>query len=278
MYTSGPDKFSAVWLSHSSISDFIKCPRSYYLKNVYKDPNTKHKVMIANPNLSLGSAVHNVLETVANTSLANRPRLNLHFLLDAEWRKFSGQKGGFSDNVQEETFKQRGHKMIDTVMTHWDPLLFETVSMGNDLPFYWISEADNIILCGKVDWLAKHPDGGFQIIDFKTGKNEESEDSLQLPIYALLVKKILKEEKLKVAYWYLDSANAPVDMALSDLNEAEKFIHETGLKIKTARQTNSFSCPRGEGGCFSCRDFEKILSGEAKYIGLGEFNKDLFVI
>jgi ATP-dependent helicase/DNAse subunit B len=278
MYTAGPDKFSAVWLSHSSISDFLKCPRSYYLKNVYKDPNTKHKVMIANPNLSLGSAVHNVLETVANTSLPNRPRLNLHFLLDAEWRKFTGQKGGFSDNVQEETFKQRGHKMIDTVMTHFDPLLFETVSMGNDLPFYWLSESENVILCGKVDWLAKHPEGGFQIIDFKTGKNEENEDSLQLPIYALLVSKILKEDKLRVAYWYLDSSNSPSEVQLSNIEEAEKFILETGLKIKSARQTNTFVCPHGGGGCFSCRDLEKVLTGEAKYIGLGEFNKDLFVI
>ncbi|NMB70516.1 PD-(D/E)XK nuclease family protein [candidate division WWE3 bacterium] len=278
MFTTGPDKFSAVWLSHSSISDFIKCPRSYYLKNVYKDPITKHKIMVANPNLSLGSAVHNVLETVSNTSLANRPRLNLHFLLDAEWRKFSGDKGGFKDTIQEETFKQRGHKMIDRVMTHWDPLLFETVSMGDDLPFYWISEADNIILCGKVDWLSKHPQGGIQIIDFKTGRYEESEDSLQLPIYALLVKKILNEDKMTVSYWYLDSADLPINMALPNLEEAEKSIHEIGLKIKQARQSNNMLCPRGEEGCFSCRDYEKIIKGEAKYLGLGEFNKDLYLV
>lgn len=278
MYNTGPDKFSAVWLSHSSISDFLKCPRAYYIKNVYKDPNTKHKIMIANPNLSLGCTVHNVLETVANTSLANRPRLNLHFLLDAEWRKFSGDKGGFKDNIEEETYKQRGHKMIDTILTNWDPLLHETVSMGDDLPFYWVSEPDNIILCGKVDWLAKDPNGGYQIIDFKTGKHEESEDSLQLPIYALMVKKILKEDKLNLSYWYLDTAKSPTLMPFPNLEEAEKAIIEVGLKIKLARQTNNMVCPHGEAGCFYCRDFEKVLKGEAKLIGLGEFNKDLYIL
>jgi len=30
------DKFAAIWISHSSISDFLKCPRSYFLKNIYK--------------------------------------------------------------------------------------------------------------------------------------------------------------------------------------------------------------------------------------------------
>src|ERR1035437_4279352 len=31
------DKFNAVWVSHSSIGDFLKCPRLYYLHNVYKN-------------------------------------------------------------------------------------------------------------------------------------------------------------------------------------------------------------------------------------------------
>ena len=56
------DSFTAVWVSHSSIGDYLKCPRAYYLKNIYKDPKNKKKIGIVNPALSLGSAVHEVVE------------------------------------------------------------------------------------------------------------------------------------------------------------------------------------------------------------------------
>ena len=53
-----------------------------------------------------------------------------------------------------------------------------------------------------------------RIIDFKTGRNDEDEDSFQLPIYYLLLTNLQKENgKNKIynikeaAYWYLDYEN-----------------------------------------------------------------------
>jgi ATP-dependent helicase/DNAse subunit B len=60
--------------------------------------------------------------------------------------------------------------------------------MKEDLPHYWLSEDDGIILCGKIDWLQYLPDtDSVHIVDFKTSKNKEKANSLQLPIYLLLV-------------------------------------------------------------------------------------------
>jgi hypothetical protein len=59
-----PDKYKAVWVSHSSIGDFLKCPRAYFLHNVYKDPKTGRKINIVSPALSLGLAVHTALESL----------------------------------------------------------------------------------------------------------------------------------------------------------------------------------------------------------------------
>jgi len=56
------DKYTAVWTSHSSIGDFLKCPRAYFLKNMYKDPKTGRKIALVNPALSLGQIVHEVIE------------------------------------------------------------------------------------------------------------------------------------------------------------------------------------------------------------------------
>ena len=63
------DPYKATWVSHSSIGDFLKCPRAYYLHNVYKDPGTRRKINIVNPALSLGVAVHEVLEGLARFKL-----------------------------------------------------------------------------------------------------------------------------------------------------------------------------------------------------------------
>ena len=51
------------------------------------------------------------------------------------------------------------------------PLRNLAVKIKSDLPSYWLSEEDNIMLCGKIDWLEylKEEDA-IHIIDFKTGK------------------------------------------------------------------------------------------------------------
>ncbi|KKU87195.1 MAG: hypothetical protein UY16_C0035G0009 [Candidatus Gottesmanbacteria bacterium GW2011_GWA2_47_9] len=59
------DKFTATWVSHTSIADFLNCPRAYYLRNVYRRPETNHKIQLVSPPLSLGSAIHEVLESLS---------------------------------------------------------------------------------------------------------------------------------------------------------------------------------------------------------------------
>src|SRR5882724_6901030 len=93
------DKYNAVWVSHSSMGDFLKCPRCYYLHNVYKNPKTGRKMNIVSPALSLGSAVHEVVEGLGLFKTEERiGRGSEKFLLDAyekAWKKVSGKKGGF---------------------------------------------------------------------------------------------------------------------------------------------------------------------------------------
>src|SRR3989344_9160474 len=103
-----PDKYKAVWVSHSSIGDFLKCPRAYYLHNVYKDPKTNRKVGGANAALSLGQAVHATLEPLRN--IPAEERLTRDLLADFEnaWSAVSGRKGGFKTDGEEEAAKERG--------------------------------------------------------------------------------------------------------------------------------------------------------------------------
>lgn len=275
------DKYSAVWVSHSSMGDFLNCPRLYFLHNVYKDPKTKRKINLVNPALALGQAVHNVVEGLANFKAEERFERDLLTIFEEEWKKVEGARGGFKTKEEEEEVKARGKAMIERVVNNPGPLKEKSVKLKESEngmpPNFYLSEEDNIILCGKIDWLQYVPqDDSVNVLDFKTGRHDEKEGSLQLPIYALLLNKLQKRKVSGASYWYLDRNDTPEEVMLPDLNESHKKVLDTARKVATARAKNEFKCPKG--GCFACSPYEKILSGEATYIGKGEYNQDMFFI
>ncbi len=220
------DKYSAVWVSHSSMGDFLKCPRLYYLHNVYKNPKTGKKINLVSPALSLGSAVHEVVEGLAEYSAETRFEKPEELLerFEKAWEKFKGKKGGFKSKEEEKIAYERGEAMIKRVTENPGPLKEKIVKLKEGangmLPNFYLSEKDNIILCGRIDWLQYVPeDDSIHILDFKTGKNEESGESLQLPIYQLLLNKLQKRKVSGASYWYLDSDDKPKEVSLPSLDE-----------------------------------------------------------
>lgn len=274
------DKYSAVWVSHSSISDFLKCPRAYYLRNMYKDPITGHKITVVTPPLALGGAVHEVIESLATLPAEERLKISLVKKFDPVWLKYTGKFGGFKNYSEEEVYRDRGIQMLINLQENPGPLVkpaikIKTGPMG--LPNYYLSEKDNIILCGKIDWLEYLPESdSVHIIDFKTGKNEESDDSLQLPIYLLLATNTQSKKVAKASYWYLDKDDAVVEKKLPKMTDAYKKVLEIAKKIKKARENNVFECPKS--GCFNCRPLERVLRGEGEKVGVSGTRQDIYVL
>ncbi len=274
-----PDKYSAVWVSHTSMSDFLKCPRAYYLKNVYKDPKTGHKVQVTSPALALGQVVHEVVESLSVLPTKDRFKESLIAKYDRVWKKISGKRGGFTNPETETRFKKRGEDMLRRVMQHPGPVATLAVKIKEDLPHYWLSEKDGIILCGKVDWLEYLPDtDSVHIIDFKTSKTEEDTSSLQLPIYHLLVHNTQQRTVSHASYWYLGLNDNLTPKDLPDLELAHQEILEIAKRIKLQRQLEVFPCPQGESGCFYCKDVERIVKGEGELVGVNEYNQDVYIL
>lgn len=274
-----PDKYSATWVSHSSISDFLKCPRSYYLRNVYKDPRTGHKMTIMSPPLSLGQAVHEVIESLAILPVEERLKISLVKKLDPVWLKITGKRGGFKTHQEEMVYRDRGEQMLINLQEDPGPILKKAIKIKSsmNLPNYWLSEEDNIILCGKIDWLEYEKDSdSVHIIDFKTGKNTEPEDSLQLPIYLLLATNTQSKKVSGASYWYLDRDDGIVEKKLPDIRESFEKIYTVARRIKLARQINHFKCPKG--GCFACRPYERILKGDGEKVGVSDTKQDMYIL
>lgn len=275
------DAYTAVWVSHTSISDFLECPRAYYLKNVYKDPSTGRKVQLMSAPLALGQAVHEVLESLSVLKTDERFSEPLMERLERAWQKVSGKRGGFADSDSEYKYKLRAQEMLRRVQEHPGPIARRAVKIQakSDLPRYFLSEEDNIILCGKVDWLEYLAERqAVHIVDFKTGQNEERDGSLQLPIYLLLVGNTQQWPVAGASYWYLSRDDEPVEQTLPNAEQAKERVLKIARDMKLARQLKRFKCPEGADGCRACGPMERIVSGEGELVGQNDFGQDIYIL
>lgn len=271
------DTYSAVWVSHTSLSDFKKCPRAYYLRNVYRDKKTGHKIQLMAPPLALGQAVHEVLESLSVLPTEKRFQESLLPRYEAAWKKVGGLRGGFRNADVEERYKNRGLEMLTRVWRNPGPLRNRAVKINMDLPYIWLSAPDNIILCGKIDWLEYYPDSdSVHVIDFKTGKHKEDGESLQLPIYRLLVEGCQKREVNKASYWYLQESDELEEKTLPDSESAKEQVLKLAKQVKLARQFERFKCPTD--GCSACEPLEAIVNGKAQLVGENEYHQDIYIL
>ena len=287
------DKYSAVWVSHSSMGDFLKCPRLYFLHNMYKNKNGR-KLAIISPHMSLGIAVHDVLEGLGNYPSNERMGRDLRASFEEAWLTVSGKKGGFTTAKEEDEFKMRGKDMINNVIQDPRFLVKKCIKLKRDtMPCnFYLNEDHNIILNGLVDWIEYLPDSNsLHIIDFKTGKHEEKDGSLQFPIYLLLCNALQKRAVTKASYWYLET-DTVTEVTLPNKEEAYEKVFAVALQVKELRVKakregeQTFACPdgiynieNGKGGCIHCMPYEKILLGDEglEYIGVGGFNQDTYI-
>lgn len=276
------DKYAAVWVSHSSMGDFLKCPRMYFLHNVYKDPATGRKISIVTPHMSLGIAVHEVLEGLGDYPADERMTRDLDADYDRAWVGVSGKKGGFADEADEAAFKARGSVMLETVKRDPRFLVNKRLKLKKETmnPNFFLSDDENIILNGLIDWIEYLPEtDSLHIVDFKTGKYEEKEGSLQLPIYLLLCNALQKRPVTRASYWYLETDKF-VEKELPDAKKAYDDVLDVALKVKAARVSKVFECPGGAAGCAQCRPYEMILAKDpsVEYVGVGGFKQDMYVV
>lgn len=271
------DKYSALWVSHTSMNDFLRCPRLYFLKHVYKDPKTNHKIKIISPPLTLGHVIHEVIEQMSQIPTKDRFKIMPMSRYESNWNKVTGLKGGFPNKDVEDIYKRKGREMIAHITKNPGVISRKAVKLKNDLPYYWLSEEENIILCGKIDWMEYiEESNSLHIIDFKTGNSKEDSDSLQLPIYYLLVSNCQSRIVSKVSYWYLSRQDSPQELPLPDMQSSYDSVFSIARQIKTLRQLGNYSCPKN--GCKSCQQMELLLEGKGTFIGVDEYNTDTYVL
>jgi RecB family exonuclease len=231
--------------------------------------------------MSLGVAVHEVLEGLGDYPAEDRMSRDLDADFELAWRGVSGKRGGFVSDEDEAAFRARGTAMLANVKRDPRFLVNKRIKLKKETmnPNFYLSDDENIILNGLIDWIEYLPDtDSLHIVDFKTGKHEEKEGSLQLPIYLLLCNALQKRKVSRASYWYLES-DKMVEKDLPDAESAFRDVLDVALKVKEARVRKVFECPKGSGGCAQCKPYELIVKKDPSMIsvGVGGFNQDLYI-
>jgi hypothetical protein len=248
------------------------------LKNIYRNTDNGHKINLIQPPLALGQIVHDVIDSLSFLPVEKRTLVSLKDIYNKFWTNISGKRGGFKSEKEEIDYKNQGIKMLERIEENPGPLKNKAIKIRQNLPYFWLDEEENIILCGKVDWLEYvENDDSVRIIDFKTGKYDEDPDSLQLPIYYLLVTNCQAKKVSGISYWYLQRDDEPIDQEIPSYQNAQDRILEIAKKIVLARKLNRFVCKK-PNGCMFCEPYEKILQGKAEYIYTNSYKQDIYIL
>lgn len=257
---------NTVWVSHTSLNDFEKCKQLYYLRNLYRDKKYGNffRVQVASPYLSLGEAVHDAIDNLTKRyKISERSKDKLMYEFNRGWGLKPGKIGGYRDEAQEKEFKARGEAMLERFWKHSHFSKGETIQV--EFPKLPLVGQDDVILVGNFDWLEKKA-AGLHILDFKTGKHEEDETSLQLPIYAILAEHVLGIPVEKVSYWYLDKDDEPIDVDIPNLGEIRDIVKAKALLMQAAVINKNFDCTADVGYCRSCHEYHKVINELAEHV------------
>lgn len=264
---------SPLYLSYTALKDFLKCPHVYFLKNIYKDPKTGHKIQIASAHLSLGSTVHDAIKwylemkgQVTDKQVVEKFR-NL-------WLRYRGKRGGFESNEQEGDFGRRGLKMLINFLKNVKNL--EKITHQIIFPKYNLF--DNVILIGNFDFIGEKIDGTLHVLDFKTGVKDE-EETLQLYIYAILAETNLEKEVSSASFWYLDRDDRPKEIVLDPLEPKLEWLVEKGKQLKEAIEQKDWVCIKGPNLCGECRLYQAIIDGKGQFqFSDYRYKKDIYYL
>lgn len=267
----------AIFLSSTSLNDFLKCPRSYYLKNIYRDPRNNYRLQIASPYLSLGATVHDVIKWYLTCEEIPSLEETKQKFTDL-WGKYHGKRGGFTSAEDEIDFTSRGLKLLENFVKNAEKL--EQLAPPASFPKYPL--LPDVILTGNMDFVGLLPDDFLHVVDFKTGAKDE-ESPLQLYIYAILSENYYGKPVKKASFWYLEREDTPKEVVLDNVEQNLRWLEDKACLVKEAWEENKWECTQGgptAGGlCRDCRDLQAVIDGKGEFqFSDHSFKKDVYFL
>jgi len=202
-------------LSASDIDTYRICPLKYKFARVFRIPQepTIHQ--------RFGIVLHQVLERFHAQKKPDRTLASLMDLFEASWRR-----SGFGDSDDERQFRERA---VAALEGYWRS------DQESDSEAVWFERSFRFkigphLLRGRVDRVDRHPDGTFELIDYKTGRaktEQELREDVQLSVYQMGARESWGIETSAQSYFYvLTGERVPVEHSEEELERVRSTVSE----------------------------------------------------
>jgi DNA helicase II / ATP-dependent DNA helicase PcrA len=192
-----PRRGEGLLLSASDIDTYRTCPLKYKFARVFRIPTEPTL------NQRFGIFVHQVLERYHQAQVRNMDELL--GLMDAGWRR-----GGFGTSEEERQLRSKADAALRRYHERFEEQDAEPVWFERGFQFRMGAHT----LRGRVDRVDRLPDGGYELIDYKTGRPRTASqlrEDVQLSLYAVGAREAWDLDASRQAYLYvLDDEKVPV--------------------------------------------------------------------
>jgi DNA helicase II / ATP-dependent DNA helicase PcrA len=208
-----PRRGRGLMLSASDIETYRTCPLKYKFARVFRIPQepTIHQ--------RFGIALHQVLERFH--AEGGGPLSRLMELFEIAWRR-----SGFGNSDDEQQFRERAAQALER---YW------RLDRESDAEPVWFERSFSFklgahLLRGRVDRVDRHPDGTYELIDYKTGKSkteDELREDIQLSLYQMGAKESWRLQTSAQSYFYvLTGERVPVTHSEDELDRVRATVSE----------------------------------------------------
>jgi len=232
-----PRRGNGLVLSATDIETYRTCPLKYKFARVFRIPSEPTL------NQRFGILVHQVLERFHTGGAASGTLPELLGLLEAGWRR-----GGFGDSEEERQLRAKATQAL---------LRYHERFKGEECEPVWFERAFSFslgphLLRGRVDRVDRLPGGGYELIDYKTGRPKSAtqlRDDVQLSLYAVGARESWQLEAANQAYYYvLDDEKVPVERTAEDRD----WITDTVFEVADGILGQGFEPTPSWAACSMC--------------------------
>jgi DNA helicase-2/ATP-dependent DNA helicase PcrA len=217
-----PRRGRGLMLSASDIDTYRICPLKYKFARVFRIPQEP------TINQRFGIVMHQVLERFHTEGGGSLERLRE--LFEISWRR-----SGFGDSDDELQFRERAVEALERYWRQNDASEAEPVWFERSFAF----KIGPHLLRGRVDRVDRHPDGSFELIDYKTGKAktaDELREDVQLSVYQMGARESWRLETSAQSYFYvLSGEKVPVEHSAEELDRVRTTVSEIASGILKQR-------------------------------------------
>jgi len=234
-----PTKFS-----YTQLETYRYCPMKYQYQYLYQIP------VRPTPQMSFGIDLHGCLEHFFRRIMEGQVP-PLEKLLESFRETFA--LGRYGEPYQEEEYRRLGMELLTA---------FYRKNEGNFAPPLFVERSFSLTLGdvglhGVIDRVDPLPEGGIEIIDYKTGKPKKKADSgeqLQLQLYALACREVFQLEPRRTSFYFLRSGEK---LSYEQKPEALEKAKTQAMELVQAIRSGDFTPTPSLMKCRFC-DFRKL--------------------